>query len=76
METPKRRALGRGLEELFSTEVLDFDSLEEKIVTETPKDFVLYVILNSFTVHYFTLINAYFLCNKSFGEKRLKKKKL
>ena len=30
METPRRRALGKGLEELFSTEVLDFDSLEEK----------------------------------------------
>lgn len=38
METPRRRALGKGLEELFSTEVLDFDSLEEKIVTETPKE--------------------------------------
>ena len=38
METPKRRALGRGLEELFSTEVLDFDKLEEKIVKETPKE--------------------------------------
>lgn len=38
METPRRRALGKGLEELFSAEVLDFDSLEEKIVTETPKE--------------------------------------
>ena len=38
MDTTKRRALGKGLEELFSTEVLDFDSLEEKIVTETPKE--------------------------------------
>lgn len=38
METPKRRALGRGLEELFSTEVLDFDTLEEQIVKETPKE--------------------------------------
>ena len=38
METPRRRALGKGLEELFSTEVLDFDSLEEKIVEETPKE--------------------------------------
>ncbi len=38
MEMPRRRALGKGLEELFSTEVLDFDSLEEKIVTETPKE--------------------------------------
>ncbi len=38
METPRRRALGKGLNELFSTEVLDFDSLEEKIVNETPKE--------------------------------------
>ena len=38
MEQPRRRALGKGLEELFSTEVLDFDSLEEKILTETPKE--------------------------------------
>ena len=38
METPRRRALGKGLEELFSAEVLDFDSFEEKIVTETPKE--------------------------------------
>lgn len=38
MEMPRRRALGKGLEELFSAEVLDFDSLEEKIVTETPKE--------------------------------------
>ena len=37
MET-RRRALGKGLEELFSGEVLDFDSLEEKIVEETPKE--------------------------------------
>ena len=38
METPRRRALGKGLEELFSAEVLDFDTLEEKIVEETPKE--------------------------------------
>ena len=38
METPRRRALGKGLEELFNAEVIDFDSLEEKIVTETPKE--------------------------------------
>ena len=35
---PRRRALGKGLEELFNAEVLDFDSLEEKIVEETPKE--------------------------------------
>lgn len=43
METPKRRALGKGLEELFSTEVLDFDALEEKIVKETPKEEIIQI---------------------------------
>ena len=46
METPRRRALGKGLEELFSTEVLDFDQLEEKIVTETPKEEIVEVNIN------------------------------
>ncbi len=35
---PKRRALGRGLEELFNSEVLDYSTVEEKIVNETPKE--------------------------------------
>ena len=35
---PKRRALGRGLEELFNTEVLDYNAVEEQIVNETPKE--------------------------------------
>ena len=35
---PKRKALGKGLEELFNNEVLDYSSVEEKIVTETPKE--------------------------------------
>ena len=34
----KRRALGRGLEELFNNEPIDYNKIEEKIVTETPKD--------------------------------------
>lgn len=34
----KRRALGMGLEQLFNSEMLDFDQVEEKIVNETPKD--------------------------------------
>ena len=37
-ETLKRRALGRGLEELFNNEPIDYNKIEEKIVTETPKD--------------------------------------
>ena len=34
----KRRALGRGLEELFYNEPLDYNKVEEKIITETPKE--------------------------------------
>ena len=34
----KRRALGRGLEELFNNEPLNYDKVEEKILTETPKE--------------------------------------
>lgn len=34
----KRRALGRGLEELFNNEPLDYDKLENKIIEETSKD--------------------------------------
>ena len=41
---PKRRALGRGLEELFSNEVIDYDTVEEQIVKETPKENI--VMLN------------------------------
>ena len=35
---PRRRALGKGLEELFNSEVLDYSTVEEKIVNETPKE--------------------------------------
>ena len=34
----KRRALGKGLEQLFNNEVLDFPSLEEKIVETADKN--------------------------------------
>ena len=34
----KRRALGRGLEELFYNEPIDYNKVEEKIITETPKE--------------------------------------
>ena len=37
MET-KRRALGKGLEELFYNEPIDYQQLEEKIVQSTPKE--------------------------------------
>ena len=40
METnnTKRRALGRGLEELFFNEPMDYSIVEEKIIDETPKE--------------------------------------
>ena len=38
MENNKRRALGRGLEELFYNEPIAYDRMEEKILTETPKE--------------------------------------
>ena len=41
---PKRRALGKGLEELFNNEVIDYSAVEDKIVAETPKDEI--VMLN------------------------------
>jgi ParB family chromosome partitioning protein len=37
MET-KRRALGKGLEELFSSEPLNFEQIEQRIVETTPKE--------------------------------------
>ncbi len=43
--TPKRRALGRGLEELFTNEVLDYSRVEEKIINETPKEGIIQVKL-------------------------------
>lgn len=45
-ENSKRRALGMGLEQLFNTEMLDFDQVEEKIVKETPKDEIVEISLN------------------------------
>ena len=45
METnnTKRRALGRGLEDLFNSEPLDYSKVEEKILTETPTDEIVMV---------------------------------
>lgn len=34
----KRKALGKGLEELFNSEPMDYTKVEEKIVNETPKE--------------------------------------
>lgn len=38
MEQTRRKALGRGLEELFNNEPMNYEQIEEKIITETPKE--------------------------------------
>ena len=43
---PKRRALGKGLEELFNNEVIDYSAVEEKIVNETPREEVVMLKLD------------------------------
>ncbi len=45
-ENNKRRALGMGLEQLFNSEMLDLDQVEEKIVNETPKDEIVEINLS------------------------------
>ena len=40
-----RKALGKGLEELFNSEPIDFSHVEEKIITTTPKDEIVMVKL-------------------------------
>ena len=42
---PKRRALGRGLEELFNNEVLDYNRVEEKIINDTSREEIVKVKL-------------------------------
>ena len=34
----KRRALGRGLEDLFNNEPIEYNKMESKIIEETPKE--------------------------------------
>ena len=46
MDTTKRRALGKGLEELFNNEKLDFNTMEEKIVSSTPIEEIVDVDIN------------------------------
>lgn len=64
METTRRRALGKGLEELFSTEVLDLNNFEEKIVNDTPKEEIVDLNIND-------LRNNPYQPRKSFDEKPL-----
>ena len=46
MDTSKRRALGKGLEELFNNEQLDFSKMEKEIVESTPKEEIVEVNLD------------------------------
>ena len=46
MDTTKRRALGKGLEELFNNEKLDFNTMAEKIVNSTPKEEIVEIELS------------------------------
>lgn len=50
MET-KKRALGRGLEELFNTENIDFDHFEQSIIDSTPRDEIVELNLNELRVN-------------------------
>ena len=45
-ENNKRRALGMGLEQLFNTEILDFENMENRIIEETPKNQVVQIKLD------------------------------
>lgn len=40
MEMPKRKALGKGLEQLFSDEILDFDNYEKEVVKDNKEEIV------------------------------------
>lgn len=46
METSKRRALGRGLEELFSNEPMNYQQIEEEIIGSTPREEIVEVSLS------------------------------
>ncbi len=42
----KRRALGRGLEELFYNEPINYEKVEEKIISETPREQIVMIDLD------------------------------
>ena len=46
MGIPKRRALGKGLEELFNSEIIDYTTVEDQIVNSTPRDEIVNVKLS------------------------------
>lgn len=46
MSETKRKALGKGLEQLFSNEIIDFDNFEKKIVNETKESDIVEIPLS------------------------------
>lgn len=46
METSRRKALGRGLEELFNNEPMDYEKIEEKIIDEATNEEIVELSLN------------------------------
>ena len=46
METSRRKALGRGLEELFNNEPIDYERIEEKIIESTTKEEIVEIPLS------------------------------
>ncbi len=46
METSRRKALGRGLEELFNNEPMDYEKIEEKIMEETNNEEIVEIPLS------------------------------
>lgn len=51
MEQTKRRALGRGLEELFNIEDINYNKIEEKIIETTNEDEIKEIPLNEIRVN-------------------------
>ena len=46
MGIPRRKALGKGLEELFNSEILTYTTVEDQIMDETKKDEIVYIKIN------------------------------
>lgn len=51
METNKRRALGKGLEELFNIEDINYNKIEEKIIEDSSKEEIVELDLNELRVN-------------------------
>lgn len=65
METSKRKALGRGLEELFNNEPMEYEKIEEKIIEDASKEEIVEIPLSE-------LRSNPYQPRKNFDEKALK----